>query len=77
MHYGQSLGSIFDLLGTQAQQENISRYLSQLFWEIVTSIGEILDVDCFKLFKEILRDNQRADEIIKLFSHHFEEKLAA
>jgi hypothetical protein len=77
MHYGQSLGSIFDLLGTQAQQENISRYLTQLFWEIVTKIGEILNVDCLKLFKEILRDNQRADEIMQLFSPVFEEKLAA
>jgi len=63
MHYGQSLGSIFDLLGTQAQQENISWYLMELFWEIVTRIGDILNVDCFKLFEEILRDNQRADEI--------------
>jgi hypothetical protein len=77
MHYGQSLGSIFDLLGTQAQQENISRYLMELFWEIVTRIGDILNVDCFKLFEEILRDNQRADEITQLFSPVFKETLAA
>jgi hypothetical protein len=77
MHYGQSLGSIFDLLGTQAQQENISRYLMELFWEIVTRIGDILNVDCFKLFEEILRDNQRADEITQLFLPVFKEKLVA
>ena len=77
MHYGQSLGSIFDLLGTQAQQENISRYLMELFWEIVIRIGDILHVDCFKLFEEILRDNQRADEITQLFSPVFKEKLVA
>ena len=77
MHYGQSLGSIFDLLGTQAQQENITRYLMELFWEIVNNIGEVLDVDCVKLFEEIIRDHQRADEIIKLFLPIFEEKRAA
>ena len=77
MHYGQSLGSIFDLLGTQAQQENISRYLMELFWEIVTRIGELINVDCFELFEEILRDNHRAEEIMKLFSPVFESKRAA
>jgi len=77
MHYGQSLGSIFDMLGTQAQQENISRYLLELFWEVIVRIGKIFKVDCFELFEEILCDNQRADEIIKLFSPVFEEKRAA
>jgi hypothetical protein len=77
MHYGQSLGSIFDLLGTQAQQENITRYLMDLFWEIVNKIGEVLDIDCIKLFEEIIRDHQRADEIMNLFLPVFEEKRAA
>jgi hypothetical protein len=77
MHYGQSLGSIFDLLGTQAQQENITRYLMELFWEIVNKIGEVLDIDCIKLFEEIIRDHQRANEIMNLFLPVFEEKRAA
>ncbi len=77
MHYGQSLGSIFDMLGTQAQQENISRYLLELFWEVIIRIGKVLKVDCFELFEEILSDNQRADEIMKLFSPILEEKRAA
>lgn len=77
MHYGQSLGSVFDLLGTQAQQENITRYLMELFWEIVNNIGEVLDIDCIKLFEEIIRDHQRADEIINLFLPIFEENRAA
>jgi hypothetical protein len=77
MHYGQSLGSIFDMLGTQAQQENISRYLMELFWEVIIKIGKILKVDCFELFEEILSDNQRADEIMKLFSPILEEKRVA
>jgi len=77
MHYGQSLGSIFDLLGTQAQQENITRYLTELFWDIVNKIGKVLDIDCIKLFEEIIRDHQRADEIINLFLSVFEEKRAA
>jgi len=77
MHYGQSLGSIFDMLGTQAQQENISRYLMELFWDVIIRIEKILKVDCFELFEEILRDNQRADEIMKLFSPILEEKRAA
>jgi hypothetical protein len=77
MHYGQSLGSIFDLLGTQAQQENITRYLTELFWDIVNKIGEVLDIDCIKLFKEIIRDHQRADEIMNLFLSLIEEKRAA
>jgi hypothetical protein len=77
MHYGQSLGGVFDLLGTQAQQENITRYLMELFWEIVNNIGEVLDIDCIKLFEEIIRDHQRADEIINLFLPIFEENRAA
>lgn len=77
MHFGHSLGSIFDLLSSQAQQENITRYLMELFWEIVNGIGEILKVDCIDLFKEILRDNQRAEEIMRLFSPVFEKKQAA
>jgi len=77
MHFGHSLGSIFDLLSSQAQQENITRYLMEIFWEIVNGIGEILKVDCIDLFKEILRDNQRAEEIMRLFSPVFEKKQAA
>jgi len=77
MHFGHSLGSIFDLLSTQAQEENITRYLMDLFWEIVNGIGEILKVDCMELFEEILRDNQRAEEIMRLFSPVFEKKRAA
>jgi len=65
------------MLGTQAQQENISRYLMELFWDVIARIGKILKVDCFELFEEILRDNQRADEIMKLFSPILEEKRAA
>jgi len=77
MHYGQSLGSIFDLLGTQAQEKNITRYLTELFWEIVNKIGEVLDIDCIKLFEEIILDHQRAEEIRNLFLPAFEEKRAA
>jgi len=77
MHYGHSLGSIFDLLSSQAQEENITRYLLELFWEIVNGIGEILKVDCMELFEEIIRDNQRAEEIMRLLSPVFEKKSAA
>jgi len=77
MHYGKSLGSIFDMLGTQVQEENISRYLLEIFWEIVNGIGEILKIDCMVLFEEIIRDNQRAEEIMKLFSPILEKKPAA
>jgi len=77
MHYGQSLGSIFDLLGRQAQQENITRYLLELFWEIVNTIGELLKVDCMELFEEIIRDNQRADEILKLLGPVLKQKRVA
>ena len=77
MHYGQSLGSIFDLLSSQAQEENITRYLMEIFWEIVNGIGEILKVDCMELFEEMIRDNQRAEEIMRLFLPAFEKKSAA
>jgi len=76
-YYGQSLGSIFDLLSSQAQEENITRYLMDIFWEIVNGIGEILKIDCIELFEEMIRDNQRAEEIIRLFSPVFEKKRAA
>ena len=77
MHFGKSLGSIFDLLSSQAEEENITRYLLEIFWEIVNGIGEILRVDCIELFEEMLRDNQRAEEIMKLFSPVLEKKPAA
>ena len=77
MHYGHSLGSIFDLLSSQAEEENITRYLLEIFWEIVNGIGEILKVDCMDLFEEMIRDNQRAEEIMKLFSPVLEKKPAA
>ena len=77
MHYGHSLGSIFDLLSSQAEEENIIRYLLEIFWEIVNGIGEILKVDCMELFEEIIRDNHRAEEIMRIFSPVFEKKSAA
>jgi transcription antitermination factor NusG len=77
MHYGQSIGSIFDLLSSQAEEENITRYLMEIFWEIVHGIGEVLKIDCMELFAEIIRDNQRAEEIMRLFSPTFEKKPAA
>jgi len=76
-YYGQSLGSIFDLLSSQAEEENITRYLLEIFWEIVNGIGEILKVDCMELFEEIIRDNQKAEEIMRIFSPVFEQKLTA
>ena len=77
MHYGNSLGSIFDLLSKQADEENITRYLMDVFWEIVTSIGKILKVDCMDLFQEIITNNQRAEEIIQIFLPVFERKKVA
>ncbi len=41
MHYVKSLGSISDMLGTQVQEENISRYLLEIFLKIVNVIDEI------------------------------------
>ena len=77
MHFGKSLGSIFDLLSSQVEEENITRYLLEIFWEIVNGIGEILKVDCMELFEEMLRDNERAEEIMRLFSPVLEKKPAA
>jgi len=48
-----------------------------IFWEIVNGIGEMLKVDCMELFEEMLRDNQKAEEIMTLFSPVFEKKRAA
>lgn len=76
-YYGQSLGSIFDLLSTQAQEENVTRYLMDIFWEIVHGIGEILKVDIMELFEEIIRDHQKAEEITRLFLPAFERNRAA
>ena len=77
MHYGNSLGSIFDLLSSQAQEENITQYLMEIFWEIVNGIGKVLKVDCMELFEEMIRDNQRAEEIMRLFLPAFEKKSVA
>ena len=77
MHFGQSIGSIFDMLRSQAQEENITRYLLEIFWEIVNGIGEILKIDYMELFEEMIRDNQRAEEIMRLFSPMLEKKQAA
>jgi len=51
--------------------------LLEIFWEIVIGIGELLKVDCMELFEEMIRDNQRAEEIMRLFSPVFEKKSAA
>jgi hypothetical protein len=77
MHYGNSLGSIFDLLSSQAEEENITRYLLEIFWEIVNGIGEILKVDCMELIEDIIRDNKRAEEIMRIISPALEKKRAA
>jgi len=77
MHYGNSLGSIFDILSSQAEEENITRYLLDIFWEIVNGIGEILKVDCMELFEEIIRDSKKAEEVMRLFSPLLEKKQAA
>jgi hypothetical protein len=77
MHYGNSLGSIFDLLSSQAEEENITRYLLDIFWEIVNGIGEILKVDCMELIEDIIRDNQRAEEIMRIISPALEKNRAA
>ena len=77
MHYGNSLGSIFDMLSSQAEEENIIRYLLEIFWEIVNGIGEILKVDCMELFEEIIRDSKKAEEVMRLFSPLFDKKQAA
>ena len=77
MHYGNSLGSIFDLLSSQAEEGNVTRYLLDIFWEIVNGIGEILKVDCMELIEDIIRDNQRAEEIMRIISPALEKKRAA
>jgi hypothetical protein len=77
MHYGKSLGSLFDLLSSQAEEEYITRYLLEIFWEIVNGIGELLKVDCMELLGEMIRENEKAEEIMRLFSPLFERKRAA
>jgi len=77
MHYGNSLGSIFDLLSSQAEEENITRYIMGLFQEIVTGIGKILKVDCIDLLGDIIRDSKKAEELMRYFSPLFEKKEAA
>ncbi|MGC9344950.1 MAG: transposase, partial [Bacteroidales bacterium] len=77
MHYGKTLGSLFDLISSQAQEENITRYLLEVFWEIVNGIGELLKVDCMELLEEMIRDNEKAEEIMRLFSPLIERKQAA
>ncbi len=74
MHYGNSLGSIFDLLSSQAEEENITRYLMELFQEIVTGIGEILKVDCIGFLEDIIRDSKKAEEIMRFFHPCLREK---
>jgi hypothetical protein len=77
MHCGKTLGSLFDLISSQAEEENITRYLLEIFWEIVHGIGELLNVDCMELLEQMIRDNEKAEEIMRLFSPLFERKQAA
>ncbi|MEN8247989.1 MAG: hypothetical protein ABFS32_03595 [Bacteroidota bacterium] len=65
------------MLSTQAQEENITRYLMDIFWEIVHGIGEILKVDSMELLEEIIRDHQRAEEITRLLMPVLERNRAA
>ncbi|MBK5202750.1 MAG: transposase [Prolixibacteraceae bacterium] len=75
MHYGNSLGGLFDLLSSQTEEENISNYLRGIFVEIINGIGKILKIDCMELIEEIIRDSQRAEEIMKFISPTFKQKL--
>lgn len=49
----------------------------EIFWEIVNGIGEILKIDCIELFEEIIRDSEKAEEVMRLFSPLLEKKQAA
>ncbi len=72
----KSIGSIFDLLSSQAQEENIIWCLLEIFWEIINGIGEISKIDCIELFEEMILDNQRAEEMMRLFSPVLEKRSA-
>jgi hypothetical protein len=77
MHYGKTLGSLFDLISSQATEENITRYLLEIFWEIVHGIGALLNVDSMELLEQMIRDNEKAEEIMRLFSPLIQRKQAA
>jgi len=46
----------------------------EIFWEIVNGIGDLLKVDCMALIEEMIRDNEKAEEIMRLFSPLIERK---
>lgn len=77
LHYGKSLGSLFDNLTQQSSDETILKYMFKLFWDIVEKIGTILNVDCLELFEEIIREDEKAKQILKLISPEITEKIAA
>jgi hypothetical protein len=63
-------------LSSQAEEENVTRYLLDIFWEIVNGIREILKINCIELFEEIIRDSEKAEEVMRLFSILLEKKQA-
>lgn len=77
MHYGQTIGSLFDLISTRAQETNITKYLIDLFWQIVDQVGRILNIDCMDLFIEIIRDHKGTNGAMELLLPIFEKKPAA
>jgi hypothetical protein len=50
--------------------------LIDLFWIIVERIGKIFMGDFIEQFEEIIRDNNRAKEIMRLYSIVFVKKSA-
>ena len=77
IHYDQSLGSLFDKLSIQTQEESIARHLTIIFWDIVEKIGQLLKIDIMEFMVEIIREDEKAKKVFALISPETYKKLCA
>lgn len=77
IHYDQSLGSLFDKLSIQTQEESIARHLTLIFWDIVEKIGQLLKIDIIEFMVEIIREDEKAKKVFALLSPETYKKLCA
>ena len=68
IHYGQSLGSLFDMIGKQAEEQTIVRYITQIIWKILEELGDILNIDLLELMPDLIHADEKVKKLIHLIS---------
>jgi len=75
IHYGTSIGGIFQNLAQASVEENLVADLSHVFMELLQAFAQLAGVDFMTLYEELIRQPQYQKSINKL--HLFSDILVA